>query len=801
MKLFTLPVAAHKNWNEINRLKLTTSKWVVFCLFLLVFVLASCSTPEGPAINTAITSIRVGMDNNYPPYAFTDAEGNMQGILVDQWKLWEERAGVPVEIVGLPWDEALQRMKNGEFDVIDTIFYTEERGEVFDFTEAYASIDVRIFFPDNVLGIADAKSLKGFRVAVKSGDANAEYLLEQGIDDLVYYNSYEEIVQAASRQEVTIFVIDEPPAIYFLNKYGIQYDFNYSEPLYGGEFHRAVIKGNTDVLELVNKGFDSISMGEYQAINNRWFGFQYPRSLMRLISYLGIGIGIALLTISILAVFNRSLQRRVEIRTSELEEALKSLSISETKFRASLEFLPIPISIADSSGNILIVNKKFSEHYGYTIADIPTVSSWMAQAYPSPEYHEKVLAWWEKDVAYAVQHETNTLLREYVITAKDGKLHNAEIMMYPIKGLWVASFADVTEHKMVERRVRESEERYRTFFKHSPVPMLEEDFSALKTHLDHLRENGVQNFRDFFNKHDEEAQKCLELVQILDVNDAALHWYRAERKDMLTVNLSRLVKPSEYKSFIDELMSLMDDGKHYKLAISRPTLQGKQAHLIISGMVLPGYEASWSRVLVSILDITESKQAEANLAEAYDTTLEGWAKALELRDKETEGHSRRVTEITLIIARAMGMDEKELVDARRGAILHDIGKMAIPDEILRKNGPLTEQEREIVNLHPQVAYDLLSRIPYLKKALEIPYSHHEKWDGSGYPRGLKGDEIPLVARIFAVADVWDALSCDRPYRKGWEKDKVVQYLRSESGRHFDPKIVSVFFELLDRGEI
>ena len=202
-----------------------------------------------------------------------------------------------------------------------------------------------------------------------------------------------------------------------------------------------------------------------------------------------------------------------------------------------------------------------------------------------------------------------------------------------------------------------------------------------------------------------------------------------------------------------------------------------------------------------IANTLERKRAAENLAEAYDTTLEGWAKALELRDKETEGHSRRVTETTLVVARAMGFDEDELTHIRRGSILHDIGKMAIPDEILRKPGPLTDDEREIVMRHPQAAYDLLVRIPHLKKALDIPYSHHEKWDGTGYPRGLKQDEIPLSARIFAVVDVWDALSSDRPYREAWSKEKVSQYLSAESGKHFDPKVVATFLQLLEQGKI
>ena len=189
------------------------------------------------------------------------------------------------------------------------------------------------------------------------------------------------------------------------------------------------------------------------------------------------------------------------------------------------------------------------------------------------------------------------------------------------------------------------------------------------------------------------------------------------------------------------------------------------------------------------------------LAEAYDTTLEGWANALELRDKETEGHSRRVTELTLKLAQAIGISPADMEHIRRGAILHDIGKMAIPDEILRKTGPLTRAERDIVMRHPLIAYQLLVRIPYLQKALDIPYCHHEKWDGTGYPRGLKGEQIPLAARIFSVVDVWDAIQSNRSYNNAWPRAKAIEYIRGQADRHFDPQIVSVFLEMLEQDKI
>lgn len=195
------------------------------------------------------------------------------------------------------------------------------------------------------------------------------------------------------------------------------------------------------------------------------------------------------------------------------------------------------------------------------------------------------------------------------------------------------------------------------------------------------------------------------------------------------------------------------------------------------------------------------KVSNTELRQAYDTTLEGWAKALELRDKETEGHSRRVTDLTMLLATRMGIAKEQWDDVRRGAILHDIGKMGVPDEILLKPGALSDAEWAIMKRHTQYAYDLLSPIPFLQPALEIPYAHHEKWDGSGYPRGLKGEEIPLAARIFAIADVWDALRSDRPYRTAWSKEKTLSYIQEKANTHFDPKVVESFLRLVLEDQI
>jgi HD-GYP domain-containing protein (c-di-GMP phosphodiesterase class II) len=189
------------------------------------------------------------------------------------------------------------------------------------------------------------------------------------------------------------------------------------------------------------------------------------------------------------------------------------------------------------------------------------------------------------------------------------------------------------------------------------------------------------------------------------------------------------------------------------------------------------------------------QQANEELKSAYDETIKGWALALELRDKETEGHTQRVTTLTQTLAMKMGICGEELVHIKRGSLLHDIGKMAIPDGILLKPGKLTLTERKFMELHPLFAKDMLDPIVFLHPAIDIPYCHHEKWDGSGYPQNLRGEAIPFAARIFAVVDVWDALTSDRPYREPLDPAKVRQIIQEGSGKHFDPLVVDTFLSL------
>jgi PAS domain S-box-containing protein/putative nucleotidyltransferase with HDIG domain len=301
--------------------------------------------------------------------------------------------------------------------------------------------------------------------------------------------------------------------------------------------------------------------------------------------------------------------------------------------------------------------------------------------------------------------------------------------------------------------------------------------------------------------------------RVLDINTAMLALLGNKAEQVIGEPAKKVfegfpipIKRYTHVSYAREEVAFEISGKHIYYEMTVWPLYGPNKQ--ITGRIYISHDITALKELeheLRELNVDLEKRVRSRtreLAEAYDVTLEGWAKALELRDKETEGHSRRVTETTLQVARAMGIEEEEeLEHIRRGALLHDIGKMGIPDQILRKEGTLSDEERAIVSQHPQTAYDLLKSIPFLEKALEIPYCHHERWAGDGYPRKLKGREIPVSARIFAIVDVWDALLSDRPYRKAMSREEAMRYLTSQAGKHFDPRVVNVFLGLVEKGGI
>jgi len=310
----------------------------------------------------------------------------------------------------------------------------------------------------------------------------------------------------------------------------------------------------------------------------------------------------------------------------------------------------------------------------------------------------------------------------------------------------------------------------------------------------------AENSSDMISKHDASGL-------FLYVSPACRTILGYEPEELIGTAVTPLVHPEDASQLIDLLATPSWDNITTTVHYRARRKNGEYVWLETTARLFFDANSQQQEFQASSRDITERKQsqealqqAHTDLQEAYDRTIEGWVKALDLRDRETEGHTKRVTEMTVKLARKLNCTEEELIHIRRGALLHDMGKMGIPDEILQKPGPLTDDEWVIMRRHPQYAYQMLNPIKYLERAMIIPYYHHERWNGSGYPHKLKEKEIPLFARLFAVVDVWDALQSDRPYRKGMPMKEIVDYIQKEAGHLFDPDIVDVFLPLVTESQ-
>lgn len=481
------------------------------------------------------------------------------------------------------------------------------------------------------------------------------------------------------------------------------------------------------------------------------------------------------------------------IDITERKRAEANLRLQSTALEAAAN----AIVITDGSGKISWVNKAFSKLTGYTFDEsLGKDLHILYSGEQDQEFYDEMLGTIKSNRPWQ---------GELINKRKDGSLYLEEMFITPV----VNENGSLTNYVAIKQDITERRHRQRELETISRVS------AALRT----------------TNNRAEILQVMMrQLTDLLNAEGIAIAWIDHETGGSRYLAGSGLWEPLAGKmlsvgkglagktiasgelltnfNIKDDLKFVSPDLiKKINMIASAPlTVQGKTL-----GALMVGRNTIFSeeelRLLRSISDITASalNRAElieqlqtqtAELEEAYDGTIEGWARAMELRDKETQGHSERVTEMTLEVARQMGLKPADLEQIRRGVLLHDIGKMGIPDHILLKPGSLTEDEWQIMRKHPQYAYDMLSAVPYLRSAIDIPYCHHERWDGKGYPQGLKADKIPLYARIFAVVDVWDALTSERPYRPAWTEADAIKHIQSQSGKHFDPKVVKVFLKII-----
>lgn len=426
-----------------------------FFLFLLVLQLAVSVTATLGSAQTRPDGIRVVMDNNYPPYVFRNSEGALQGILIDQWRLWEQKTGIPVAISALDWNKALQGMKAGEFDVIDTIFRTEERSGWLDFSKPYARLEVPIFFCREISGITDAASLKGFVVAAKTGDNAVDILKQSGVNSLMLFNSYEEVVRNAKDHKTPVFVVDKPPALYFLHKFGISGEYRQSLPLYTGEFHRAVRKGNSRLLAAVEDGFIKITPAELKKIDTKWHGASLGSERLTHIILLVSG-GLFLLLCA-LFVWNRTLRRMVSSRTAKLKTSEEAVRANETFVATLMNAIPVPIFFKDNAGLYLGCNESYEEFYGLSQEAIAGKSVFdIAPRELAEIYHAKDLELFQ----HAGTQVYETQIRNVQGAIRDVIFHKASFTDNAgnVCGL-IGAILDITDRKKAEEDRLELERR------------------------------------------------------------------------------------------------------------------------------------------------------------------------------------------------------------------------------------------------------------------------------------------------------------------------------------------------------
>jgi PAS domain S-box-containing protein/putative nucleotidyltransferase with HDIG domain len=531
--------------------------------------------------------------------------------------------------------------------------------------------------------------------------------------------------------------------------------------------------------------------------------------------------GWAFVLISALLIYTL-LRRYLRLRESSqrtLEASLVEKLHAETQLRQlsrAVEQSPVSIVITDLAGNIQYVNPKFTEVTGYSAAEVMGQNPRILKSGVTSAQEYTML--WELITQGEEWHG------EFQNRRKDGTIYWEQASISPIFDAqgqisnFVGIKEDITARKQLEAQMHTQLSRLQTL---REIDLAITASFEMSSTLQQLVQHATREL------HVDAAAILVYNSDTVRLEYAAGHGFRTR---IIEQSALRLDQGQAGRVALDRRLRVISDLRTHSVPFVRTELLHTEEFvsyigvpLITKGMIKGVLEVfqrtpfdppqEWLDFLQTLAGqaaiavesaqlFTTLQRSNMELLNAYEATIEGWSRALDLRDKETEGHSLRVTELTLAVAQRFGMSSEELKYVRWGSLLHDIGKMGIPDEILLKPGSLTDAEWIVMRQHPTLAYEMLAPIRYLKDAaLDIPYCHHEKWDGSGYPRGLKGEQIPLAARIFAIVDVWDALCSDRPYRTGWPEDRVLAHIQAQAGNHFDPQLVPIFLEVIEQRSV
>ncbi|MCY6354150.1 diguanylate cyclase domain-containing protein [Clostridium sp. ZS2-4] len=757
----------------------------LFLCILILSLLINCSFNYNFESDSykKINTIKVVMDDDCPPYVFKDSSGHLQGITIDQWKLFEMKTGIKVEIHAMNWDKAQKLMERGQFDVIDRIFPNEKRAQIYDFSKPYAETQVPVFFNKNISGINGVETLKGFSVAVKKGDYSVHFLKEKGITDFKEFDSYKAIIDAAKNHEIVTFIMDKPSALYYIYKTNIKDNFNYSAPLYNGEFHRAVRKGNTNLLNIIENGFSLISSSEYKQIDEKWLGT--PPISAEFMNYMIIVSIIIISVILLLVILNRMLNKKVKQKTSQLTKLIDQLKNSENRIKALFKALPDMVFVISPDGIFLDYHhenvKEFyvspKEFIGKSLSDI---------------FAMELTGKFMKSIANLFK-TGETQIEEYSLNLHD-EIHHFEARFVQCDANSIMVIVrDITEGKNTANRIYEMS--------------MHDNLTGLNNR------NYFENKLKIYENETEDLSNFAMVICDLDglklVNDTLGHSVGDEYLCTVANILRSCFRKQDVIARIggDEFGILMNNTSQEEIKKIKTNINKNIEHVNSSNNLVPfsisfGYEI-YKKDYKNLNEMFKEadnymyREKLHNHQSTKSEIVQVLMKMLEARDFITEGHGERLQELASKLAESVGMSDAEINDMSLLAQFHDIGKVGISDAILFKPGKLNEEEASEMKKHTEIGYRIAKSSPDLMHISDWIFKHHEWWNGEGYPVGLKGDDIPIQCRILSIVDAYDAMTNDRPYRKALKKETAVAELKRCAGIQFDPILVDKFIDILN----